>query len=336
MTEQELCKTVTIGVIAYNEQRYLQKLLDSIVEQSYSHKLIDIILVDSNSTDSTKSIMEKFKKENEKEFLSIGVYDNLKRIQPAGWNVVLQHFNADVLVRVDAHAELNNDFVEKIMACLNSGEYVCGGTIVTVSDNKSMWMNTLKKAEKSVFGASIAKYKRLEKTRRYVDTAQFAAYRREVTKKVGLFNEKLLRTEDNEYHYRVRKAGYQICFDPSIKSRYLMRGSFAELLKQKYQNGEWIGRTLFSCPQCISWYHMIPAIFVAGVIVSLVMVKIGIVFPAKLLWILYILANLIMSITAGINSPTDLLLPFVFLALHVSYGAGTIIGIIKEAIARIK
>ena len=335
MTEKELCKTVTIGVIAYNEQYYLQRLLGSIVKQSYSHKLITVILVDGNSTDDTRSVMERFKSENEKEFLSVGVYDNFKRIQPAGWNVVLEHFNTDVLIRVDAHAELNTDFVEKTMDCINSGEYACGGPIETVADNTSMWIDTLKKAEKSVFGSSIAKYKRSE-TRSYVKTTQFAAYRREVTDKAGLFNEKLVRTEDNEYHYRIRKAGYQICFDPSIKSRYLMRGSFGELLKQKYQNGEWIGRTLFSCPQCISWYHVIPAVFVAGATASFVMAEIGLKIPAKLLWILYIMANLLMSITAGINSPTDLLLPFVFLALHVSYGVGTIRGIFKEAIARIK
>lgn len=68
--------------------------------------------------------------------------------------------------------------------------------------------------------------------------------------KAGLFNENLGRTEDNEMHYRIRKAGYKICFNPDIISYQNIRNSWCGMLKQKYGNGHWIGLTLGVCPGC--------------------------------------------------------------------------------------
>ena len=70
-----------------------------------------------------------------------------------------------------------------------------------------------------------------------------AAYRRQVFDKVGFFNENLARTEDNEIHYRMREAGFKLCFDPDIISYQHIRSSLPKMLKQKYSNGLWIGKT---------------------------------------------------------------------------------------------
>jgi len=68
-------------------------------------------------------------------------------------------------------------------------------------------------------------------------------YKREVLEKVGFFNEKLLRTEDNEFHYRIRKAGYKLCYDDDIISYQHTRNSLSKMIKQKKANGMWIGLT---------------------------------------------------------------------------------------------
>ena len=330
------CTTVTIGVIAYNEQQLLPALLDSFEKQTYPHELIDIILVDGKSSDNTKVIMENFANKGMTAFRSIRIYDNPKRIQAAGWNVVIRNYTTDVIIRIDAHAELRCDFVEQTMKCINSGEYVCGGILETIEDGSSKWGLTLKKAEDSLFGASIGKYKRQTEASSYVDTVPFAAYRREVTDRVGLFNENLLRTEDNEYHYRIRKSGYRICCSSHIRSRYVMRSSLRKLNRQKYGNGEWIGRTLLLCPGCISWYHLVPGLFVTSIMVTTGAAIAGRKKPARLLWGSYSVVNILMNVTSGVDDATDLCLPLIFLSLHTAYGAGTLKGITSEAVSSLR
>ena len=118
-----------------------------------------------------------------------------------------------------------------------------------------------------MFGSSIASY-RNNPGKTYVKSLFHAAYRREVFEKVGFFNEELVRTEDNEIHYRMRKAGYKLCFDPDIISYQYTRSSLKAMLKQKYANGYWIGKTSKVCPKCLSIYHFVPFAFVSAIIAS--------------------------------------------------------------------
>ncbi|MBI6013302.1 glycosyltransferase family 2 protein, partial [Clostridium perfringens] len=135
-----------------------------------------------------------------------------------------------------------------------SGEKICGGYRENIILNKNHWKETLLLAEKSIFGSSIAPYRR-NIGKRYVSSIFHGAYSREVFENTGLFNENLARTEDNEMNYRIRKNGYKICFNPNIKSYQYTRNDLLKMLKQKFLNGYWIGLTLGICPKCISIYH---------------------------------------------------------------------------------
>ena len=157
---------ITIGVIAYNEKNSLGSLLKDICKQTYDHKKIEVILVDSNSTDNTKVIMETFKKNNEKDFYGVKVLSNPKKTQPCGWNVVLRNYSGDAVVRVDAHASIPSDFIAKNIATLLSGENICGGFRPNIIDERTPWKETLNLVETSMFGSSIAPYRRQQgKTR---------------------------------------------------------------------------------------------------------------------------------------------------------------------------
>ena len=139
----EKVQTVTVGVIAYNEHRYLPDLIVDLLNQTYPKNLTEIILVDGNSTDDTWSIMKSFQEEHLGEYRGIQVLGNPKRIQPAGWNVVISNFTSDVLLRIDAHARLPEDFIEKNMICINSGEAVCGGPRENIIDEDTPWKKML-------------------------------------------------------------------------------------------------------------------------------------------------------------------------------------------------
>lgn len=322
--------TVSLCVVAYNEEQFLPNLLDDLEEQTYPHNLTEIVLIDGKSSDKTKSIMLEFA-QKATSFYSIQVLDNPQRVQAAGWNVAISNAKSDVIIRIDAHTHIPSDFTEKNMALQESGEFVTGGVRPCLIDNPTPWKETLLEVENSLFGSSIADSRR-SKEKKYVKSMFHAAYRKEVFKKAGLFNEQLLRTEDNEMHYRIRKAGYNLCFDPNIVSYQYARSSLKKMIKQKYGNGYWIGRTLRVCPGCISLYHLVPAVFVIGILLTTALSCIGLWQLGALMWAAYLLfsfTGLIISVSKGKGNRWTFCMPVLFLVLHVSYGIGTIHGITR-------
>ena len=322
--------TVSLCVIAYNEENALTSLLDDIRAQDYPHDKLEIVLVDSMSTDKTRAIMNDFAGEDNG-FIRVKVVENPRKIQAAGWNVAIKESECDIIIRVDAHATIPESFVSQNVEDIESGEYVVGGQRPNIAEKDTPWMNTLLLAESSMFGSSIAPYRNSQK-KTYVKSVFHGAYRREVFEKAGLFNEELGRTEDNELHYRIREAGYKICYDPKIISHQHVRGSWRGMLKQKFGNGKWIGLTLGVCPGCMSIYHFVPFAFVLAIIVSVLCAAFGWSLPLVLLACAYAAADLLMSVMAVIGQKKYwqyLLLPVIFFSLHVAYGIGTMVGFIR-------
>lgn len=321
---------LSICIVALNEEVHLPSLLQNIREQLYPHELTEIVLVDSGSSDGTKSIMKSFALEKN-DFYNVQVLDNPKRIQAAGWNVAIMHATGDVISRIDAHTMIPAEFSERVMAEIDIGESVVGGIRPCIIENQTPWGKTLLATENSMFGSGINDSKH-SNDKKYVKTMFHASYRREVFDKVGLFNEKLLRTEDNEMHYRIRRAGYKLCYNPDIVSFQYARSSLIKMIKQKYGNGYWIGLTLGVCPQCISVYHLIPFVFLLGVLLTSLLACFGYWLLATLMWSLYGLFGIYNTVVSALKEkllPYLLCMPFLFLVLHLSYGIGTMIGIIS-------
>ncbi len=320
---------LSVCIIAYNEENFLPRLLEDIKKQEYPHEFTEVVLIDGMSEDKTKAIMEAFKAEDNG-FYNVQVLDNPARIQAAGWNVAIKNFTGDVLSRIDAHTHIPSDFSRKVMADIEQGENVVGGKRPCLVESDSKWSKMLLSTENALFGSSINSSRRSE-SKTYIKTMFHASYRREVFDKVGLFNEKLIRTEDNEMHYRIRQAGFRLLYDPEIVSYQYARSSLKRMIKQKFGNGYWIGLTVKVCPGCLSLYHFIPFVFVLAIIATSVIAASGFPWLSLLMWALYWLFAFVSMVIAMINdgfSFAMLLMPFIFLILHVSYGIGTIAGLL--------
>ena len=117
-----------------------------------------------------------------------------------------------------------------------------------------------------------------------------------------------------------------------ISSYQHARSSLSKMLKQKYGNGYWIGLTLGVCPGCISMFHLVPFAFILGIIFTTVLAVCGFPLLSMLMWGAYITVALGMTVVAIMQNgfkPLYLTLPFLFFLLHVSYGIGTTVGLIK-------
>lgn len=330
---------VSLCIIAYNEEKVVENLLAQVKAQTYPHNKTEIILVDSNSDDGTKRIFTDFADKNKDEYISVKVLDNIKKSQSSGWNTAVKNAFGDIIIRVDAHGEIPSDFIEKNVELIKSGEYVCGGSRPSIVDNPTPFKEMLFLAESSMFGSSFAGYRRKTDKKKYVDSVFHGAYRREVFEKAGGFNENLGRTEDNEFHYRIRTAGFKICQSNDIISYQHIRGTLGSMLSQKYGNGKWIGLTVGVCPKCLSLFHFVPFCFVSALILSIIFAAAGIItgiwymfLPVIILISMYTAADLLMTAAAILSAEKkhiiQILLPLIFFILHCSYGMGTIVGLL--------
>ncbi len=325
-----IVKTVSICVPALNEKESLPNLLNDIKSQTYPLDLIEIILVDSGSNDGTKEIMQNFRNENNG-FYNVMIFENPVKIASGACNVALKNYTGDAFIRIDAHANIPSDFIEKNVALLNSGEMVCGGARPSIIVDPTPWKSTLLIAEQSMFGSSIAPYRHSNKTS-YVSSIFHGMYRREVYDAVGLYNELLARSEDNDMSYRIREKGFKIAYNPSIISYQHTRSSLKKMLKQKYGNGYWIGKTMGINPKCFSLFHFVPFLFVLSIIFTSLLAGFGFPLLSVLMWgayLLFILATSILEIVKNPFSITNFALPIIFFLLHTSYGIGTLVGIIE-------
>lgn len=321
---------ISVAIVAYNAEKTLPRLLDDLVAQDYPHEKIEILLIDSMSTDRTRSIMEHFSCEDYG-YLRVVVLENPGKVLPCGCNVILEYYTGEAIVRLDAHSSIPSNFISQNICCLEEGEDICGGPVESILVNDTPIQQTMLIAENSVFCGGAAGFRRLEE-RAYVSTLAFGFYRRCVYDDAGLYDERLSRTEDNDMSYRIRQCGYRFCLDPRIRSFRFSRSSLGKLLKQKYLNGYWIGKTMGVNPKCFSLYHFVPFAFVLGIIFTTILAAFDYPLLSMLMWGAYLLVDLgvtLMECTKNDFYMTNLLLPILFLLLHLSYGIGTLIGLLE-------
>ena len=316
-------------IVALNAEHALDNSLVSLKKQNFPHHEIEVILVDSLSTDNTKRKMLDFQKTEETSFGRIVVKDNPGRYLACGWNVALKEVTGEIVLRVDAHTEFPEDFVSKNVKCIENGESICGGKVLSILEDDSQMNKVMLEAENSMFGGGFTFFRRGEVCK-YTNTLAFAAYKKEVFEAVGPYNEYLVRTEDNDMHYRMQKAGYKFFFNPDIISYRYCRSSFSKLIRQKYLNGYWVGLTMGVQPKSFSVFYFVPLLFVLGLIFLGALAFVT-PWPLVLYLSLYVVVLLLSLIAATIKSgfyTALLLLPFILFSLHVAYGVGTIKGLI--------
>ncbi|WP_455223792.1 glycosyltransferase family 2 protein [Granulicatella sp.] len=321
---------VSVSISAYNEENYLPAIFESLVHQTYPHKQIEIVLINAMSTDRTRILMNEFQENYQHEFYAIKIFDNPKKTLNTGLNLGFKYSDGECYLKIDAHSYIPENFIERNVAVIQTGERVCGGRRPTIVETDDELAKTLHIVEESALGSSIANYRKGDESR-YVNSVFQGMYHKDVIDKVGYFDEKLVRTEDNEFHYRIRKNGFKIWYDTSIESFQYIRPTYSKMLKQKFGNGYWIGLTSHVCRECLSLFHFVPGVFVSTLLATILLAGIS-ALPFILLVSIYLLAIIGLSLFEITTHPfhiTRLLIPLMMISVHLSYGIGTLRGWIE-------
>lgn len=321
--------SVSIVIPTLNEERFIAQCLDSVISQTYPFSKMDVMVVDGGSQDKTHEIVSAF----HEKYGNIRLLDNPQKIQSAAFNIGVNNSTAPYIIRLDAHAYYKPFYIEGcvkgLMEDANRGNV--GGQWDIQPQNNSIWAVTNALLNSSKFGIGGATY-RIGAKAGNVDTVPFGAFPRKMIEEIGGMREDLPRGEDNEYNSRIKKAGYDIYFDPKIVCTYYARPTLKTSCKQMYANGDSIGRLFYVDRESIGIRHLIPLLFVLGIIVGII----GAVFFRPFLYALlaglslYISCDLIASIIVSKEHGWKYCLPLFifFFCVHVSYGLGTIKGLV--------
>ena len=227
-------KNVKVVIPCRNEEAYIAKCLDSLMQCNRENIHLTLCVVDGMSDDRTREIV----KEYADRFPFVQLIDNLQKTTPYALNLGLKSLDFDIGIILGAHAVIDKDFIRHNVRLLEEHPEVgCGGGIIrNVHENE--WSEIISAAMSSVFGVGNAHFRTGGKSG-YVDTVAFGAYRKEVFERCGFFDEELARNQDDEFNYRVLQGGFKIYLDPSIQSDYYVRGSISKLYKQYDQYGYW-------------------------------------------------------------------------------------------------
>lgn len=319
--------SVVVGLL--NEEKFLPRLIEDFKKQTYNHNEIELIFIDGMSKDDSWKILEDFKNSNH-DFYDVVLLKNPKVILSAGMNVGIKAARGECILKVDCHSHITENFIENNVKIIEEGEDVCGGPRPNIIENVDNFSKTLLLVEENMFGSGIADYRK-KTTKKYVSSVFQGMYKKSIFDKIGLLDEKVGRVEDNELHYRIRKNGYKIRYSNDILSYQYTRPTLKRMLKQKYSNGYWIGKVSHVYPKAFSIFHFVPLAFVLAIIFSLCMIPITSIFII-LLSSVYFLFTILITIMTIINNKfniTILLMPIILFLIHVYYGVGTLVGLIK-------
>ncbi len=320
---------VAIIIPTLNEERFISRCLNSIIKQTYEFEKMDVMIIDGGSNDKTKDIVAEYQKSHQ----NIRFIENKKKIQSVAFNIGIKNSTAPYIIRLDAHAEYDSKYISLCIENLKQDEKRgnVGGRCNILPFNQSIWAQTNAILNHSRFGIGGAAF-RVSNEAHNTDSVPFGAFPRKIIEKIGGMREDLPRGEDNEYNSRIRKAGYKIFFDPNIISSYFARPTLGASCKQMYANGNSIGYLYYIDREAIGIRHLVPLLFVVSglfsIIISVLWSPFCYVFCGGLA--LYIIADAIASIMgAKDNVKCTLPLFILFFCVHVSYGMGTIAGLIK-------
>lgn len=327
---------VAVVIPTLNEEKFIARCLESVISQTFPFAGMDVMVVDGGSKDRTREILSQYSGK----YSNIRLIDNPGRIQSVAFNIGVKVSIAPYIVRLDAHATYNDVYIEKCLEVFSANpktlgyapEFIgnVGGVCAIRPQHSGLIAESSAILNQSRFGIGGAAF-RIGAPAGFVDTVPFGCFPRNVIEKIGGMREELPRGEDNEFNSRIRKAGYKIYLDPQIVCTYYSRDTLKKNVKQMFANGESIGHLFYVDRESISLRHLIPLLFVVGIICGVIASFVWLPFLHLLLagLGLYFTCDLIASVMAAKEHGWKYMMPLlvIFFCVHISYGWGTIVGL---------
>ena len=314
---------VTVVMPVLNEELHLAEALDALENQIYPSDLLEIVVVDGGSVDKSPEIASARAMIDPRiSFLSRPGFNC-----PTSMNEGVKAARGRYICKLDGHGFASPSYLEIGAEFLDRNPEVgcVGGSIVPLWDGAIQQSNAI--ARFSLFGVGRGAYTRRAEIRS-VDTVQCGVYRRQALMDAGYFDGELQFGEDEEFNYRVRRAGWQVVHHPGMQYYYSGRATFGAIFRQYYRYGNARAKVLAKHPGFLSPKHLVPSFATAslavGALSPLITANRWFLAPGAAYLAFLLLASTILSVCRRFRFPH--LIAISLICIHLGYGAGLLKG----------
>lgn len=316
---------ISIVIPCRNEVLYIKECIAAI----YANELpvdtvLNVFVVDGMSDDGTRKVVLDL----EKEFPNLKLVDNVKKLTPFAFNLGIYQTQADYIQIVGARHILSSTYLSRCLQTLqqNTDIWCVGGKIENVAINQTGEL--ISEVMSSTFGMGLGNFRTL-KISGFTDTVTSPMYPYEVFEKIGFFDEDLIRNQDDDFNFRVSKAGGKIYYIHDIELKYYVRAKVSGLRKQFFQYGYWKVFVNRKHATMTTIRQLVPPAFVF----YLFYLPFTLLFPC---WIQVCSISPFFLYLVGMTYFTLKLVGFKFFfrtvflfpLIHISYGTGYLLGMI--------
>ena len=314
--------TVSVIVPCRNEKDHIDICIRSVLNQTIPHEQIEFIVVDGMSDDGTRKILQQFMTEDSR----LKVIDNFQQITPCARNIGIRAARGKYIAILDAHTEYSASYVGTCIDLLEEHSEICcaGGPIISIG--RSAFGRAIAAAMSHPIGVGNAKH-RFPEYEGYAEGACFPVFRKEIFDKIGLFDEGLVRNQDDDFNFRVSREGEKIFLSPRAQCTYYVRETPNKLFWQFFYYGYYRVLVLRKHRLPISYRHFAPIAFFSSLII---MPLVSLFLPSSWGFIGYILPLLYggilglggVSVALKEGFLVGLMFPLVASLMHLAYACG--------------
>jgi GT2 family glycosyltransferase len=252
-------RRVSVVAPMFNEATHVEGFVGDIASQDYQGE-VEVLVADGGSADDSVALLHDAAGRHG---IDVTVIDNPERWVSHALNRCVRAAKGDLIVRLDCHSRYPSDYVRRcVIAAEETGAANVGG--VFLPEGRTPTERAVACAMDSPFGG--IHWTRHGGGRVEVDTVPYGAFRPDAFEQAGLFDESLVRNQDDEFNLRLRLAGGRIVLDPDIRIFYVPRGTFKAVYRQYYEYGLWKVAVMRKHGRVVSARSMVPAAFVASIL----------------------------------------------------------------------
>lgn len=192
---------VSVCVPVYNGEKYIEQTIKSVLEQSFTD--FELVIIDDASTDKTWEILKNFSDDR------IRLVKNEKNVgMVANWNCCLDNSKGEYLQILCHDDYLSEDCLEKKVKIFNNHKdisLIFNSTYIVNDNNKIVMKRRPFQSEKLFNGKEIG-YRSFTQKNLYGEPSN-VMFKREISKKVGYFDDRLCYAIDWDYWIKLSLMG---------------------------------------------------------------------------------------------------------------------------------
>lgn len=310
---------VSVIMAVREEAAHLEDAVARVLDQRYPGDL-ELVLALAPSKDATRELADKIAIADPR----VRVVDNPAGITPAGLNAAIAASSHDILVRVDGHSFLPDEYVSRVVTALeDSGADNVGGVMAAVGSTP--FEQAVATAMRSPLGIGGARF-HVGGEAGPAETVYLGTFRRSALERVGGYDERFVRAQDWELNYRIRETGGTVWFTPDLEVGYRPRPGMRPLIRQFFHTGRWRRYVAQTHRGSINARYLAPPLAVVGVLAGLLLAPLW--WPALVLPVGYLALVTAGSVWVGRGQPLGVLLrlPLVIASMHLCWGSGFLLG----------